>query len=176
MRRYAVSGAVVSAAFLIALAVSEGYAPTAVSTKVDPVTTGGFGSTKDEAGAPLKAGEAMPPVRALIVLRNHVERDLEAFKAGLPGVKLTQGEVDVYMDFVYQYGTGAWQKSSMRAALLAGNYRAACDALLRYRFSNGVDCSAPGNRTCSDVWRRQQERHKKCVAEVEAADEGAGDV
>jgi GH24 family phage-related lysozyme (muramidase) len=156
-----------SAAFLISLAVYENYVPTVKSSAVDPVPTGGFGSTLNEAGKPLKVGEAMPPVRALVVLRAHVSRDEAAFKESLPGVALTQGEYDVYLDFVYQYGSGAWGKSSMRSALLAGDYRAACDALLKYRFSNGVDCSAPGNRTCSGVWKRQQERHRKCIGEQE---------
>ncbi|MCL1860985.1 MAG: lysozyme [Proteobacteria bacterium] len=158
-----------SAAFLIALAVSEGYAPKAVTTAADPVPTGGFGSTKNEKGTPLKPGEAMPPVRALVVLREHVARNEIAFKASLPNVALTQGEFDLYMDFIYQYGIGTWNKSSMRPALLAGNYRAACDALLKYRYSNGADCSAPDNKTCRGVWTRQQERHRKCIAEVEAA-------
>jgi len=164
-RRIPVKTLTVSAAFLIALAISEGYAPKVVSTAVDPVPTGGFGSTLNETGKPLKVGEPMPPVRALVVLRAHVSRDEEAFKKSLPGVALTQGEWDVYLDFVYQYGTGTWEKSSMRTALLAGQYRAACEALLEYRFSNGLDCSAPGNRTCAGVWKRQQERHAKCIGE-----------
>jgi GH24 family phage-related lysozyme (muramidase) len=168
IRRHSVKLVTVSAAFLIALAVSEGYSPTVVTTKADPVPTGGFGSTKNEVGQPLKAGEAMPPVRALIVLREHVARDEAAFRASLPDVPLTQGEYDLYMDFVYQYGIGAWRASSIRWYLLARQYRAACDALLEYRKSNGVDCSVPGNKTCRGVWTRQQNRHKKCIAEVEA--------
>jgi GH24 family phage-related lysozyme (muramidase) len=155
----------VSIAFLIALAVSEGYAPKVVTTAADPVPTGGFGSTRNETGQPLTLGEAMPPVRALIVLAAHVDHDLAAFRDSLPDVALTQGEVDLYMDFVYQYGTGAWRASSMRRHLLAGSYRAACDALLKYRYSNGADCSKPSNRTCGGVWKRQMERHAKCLGE-----------
>jgi len=163
--------ATVSAAFLLFVATHEGYSPTVVTTAVDPVPTGGFGSTLNEDGKPLKPGEAMPPVRALVVLRAHVSRDEERFKKSLPSVELTQGEYDLYMDFIYQYGFGTWNKSGMRSALLAGNYRAACDALLKYRYSNGQDCSAPGNKTCRGVWVRQQERHKKCIAEIEAVGE-----
>ena len=160
----------VSAAFIVSLALYEGYTSTVASTRADPVPTGGFGSTKDETGRPLKVGEAMPPVRALIVLREHVGRDESAFRASLPGVSLTQGEYDVYLDFVYQYGIGTWSRSSMRTALLSGEYRAACDALLKYHYANGADCSAPGNRTCAGVWTRQQARHRKCLAE-----QGEGD-
>ena len=81
---------------------------------------------------------------------------------------LNQGEYDVMMDFVYQYGSGAWAGSSMRRELLAGNYRAACDQILRWRYSNGQDCSAPGNRTCSGLWKRRLESHAQCVAAGEA--------
>jgi lysozyme len=91
MRRLSVATLTVSATFLIALAVSEGYAPTVVTTKHDPVPTGGFGSTKNETGQPLKTGEAMPPVRALVVLRAHVARDEQCFHRSLPDVELTQG-------------------------------------------------------------------------------------
>ncbi|MDR0700946.1 MAG: glycoside hydrolase family protein [Azoarcus sp.] len=159
-----------SAAFLIALAVSEGYAPAVVKTAADPVPTGGFGSTKNEAGQPLQLGEALPPVRALVVLRAHVTRDEACFQRSLPGVKLTQGEYDTYLDFVYQYGCGTWQKSTSRARLLAGDYQGAADAILRYRYSNGVDCSAPGNKTCSGVWTRQRERHARLIAEIDGAE------
>ena len=40
----------------------------------------------------------------------------------------------------------------------------ACQALLRYRFSAGYDCSTPGNRICPGVWTRQQARHAACMA------------
>lgn len=87
----------------------------------------------------------------------------QRFRASLPGAHLTQGEYDVYLDFVYHYGAGAWSKSSMRRELLAGNHLAACDALLRYRYVAGYDCSTPGNRRCMGVWTRQQARHKTCL-------------
>ena len=83
------------------------------------------------------------------------------------GVVLTQGEFDLYVDFTGQYGIGNWRKSSMRRHLLAGQYRQACDALLRYRYAAGYDCSTPGNRRCPGVWTRQKERHAKCISEQE---------
>jgi GH24 family phage-related lysozyme (muramidase) len=105
----------------------------------------------------------------------------------LPNVQLSQAEYDLYMDWVYQFGTSAWQHSRMRQELLAGRYAAACDALLEYRKMTSArqegpgwfvsrrdakgnptrwefDCSTPGNRVCRGVWTRQQERHQKCKA------------
>ena len=74
-----------------------------------------------------------------------------------------QAEYDLYMDWLYQYGTGAWTKSSMRKDLLAGSYYASCKSLLLYRRAGGFDCSTPGNRRCAGVWTRQLARHKTCM-------------
>ena len=152
-----------SASALIGLAKHEGFTPQAVIPTKGDVPTVGFGSTRHEDGSRVKMGDAVTPVQALQKLQAHVSKEEAIFKASLPGVKLTQAEYDLYMDWVYQYGTGAWQKSSMRKLLLLGQNRKACDALLRYRFVAGYDCSTPGNKRCAGVWTRQQERHHKCL-------------
>ena len=128
-------------------------------------------------------GETTTPVAALKKARAHIEGEERRFRASLPGVLLSQAEYDAYIDFVYQYGSGAWSASTMRKKLLAGDARGACDALLSYRFitstkSHGAgwvrsgsrwkfDCSTPGNKTCIGVWTRQKERHAKCVSGLE---------
>lgn len=161
--RLAVAGLALSAAGFIGIALSEHYVDRAmVPTKNDRPTIG-FGSTFHEDGTPVQLGDTTTPARALVKAAAHIGKEEEAFRASLPGVKLHQAEYDLYMDWVYQYGTGAWQKSSMRRELLAGDYRAACDALLKYRFSGGFDCSTPGNKRCAGVWTRQIERHRKCM-------------
>ena len=109
-------------------------------------------------------GDKTDPVRALITLQAHVSKEEAAFRKSLAGASLHQVEFDIYMDFVYQYGSGAWSASSMRRHILAGEYRQACDALLKYRFSGGFDCSTPGNRRCAGVWERQKARHAKCLS------------
>lgn len=163
--RLAVAALTLSAAGLIGIVASEGYTDSAViPTKGDRPTVG-FGSTVHDDGAPVKMGDGTTPVRALRTAQAHISRDEAQFRASLTGVALTQAEYDLYMDFTYQYGIGNWRGSSMRRHLLAGEYRPACDALLRYRFAAGYDCSTPGNRRCPGVWTRQLERHAKCVAE-----------
>ncbi len=71
------------------------------------------------------------------------------------------------MDWVYQYGTGAWAGSGMRRRILAGQYAQACDALLLYRRAGGYDCSTlvngQPNKRCWGVWERQLQRHKTCM-------------
>jgi len=169
----------------------EGDGPTAVRddgqvvhrpyipTKGD-VPTIGHGSTRYEDGRPVRlTDEPITRARAAELARNLHREEEARFKASIPGVSLTQGEYDLYVDFIGQYGIGNWRKSSMRRHLLAtveaktpadqaGHYRAACDALLAWKKQGGRDCSLPQNwgpKGCKGVWTRQQERHAKCMAE-----------
>lgn len=152
-----------SAAALVGLVASEGYTERAVIPTKGDVPTVGFGSTIHEDGRRVQLGDKTTPVNALQKANAHITKEEQRFRASLPGVSLTQGEYDVYMDFIYQYGPGAWSSSSMRRHLLAGQHQQACDALLRYRFAGGYDCSTPGNKRCMGVWTRQQARHKACI-------------
>lgn len=161
--RVAVAVLTLSAAGFLGIVTSEGYTDKAViPTKGDRPTVG-FGSTYHETGDAVQMGDTTTPVRALIKAKAHIDKEEAAFRASLPGVKLHQGEFDLYLDWAYQFGTGAWNKSSMRRHLLAGRYPEACKALLAYRFSAGFDCSIPGNKICRGVWTRQQERYQKCM-------------
>ena len=136
-----------------------------IPTKGD-VPTIGHGSTRYEDGTPVRLTDAPITRQRAADLALHLhDEEAARFRASLPGVKLTQGEFDLYLDFTGQYGIGNWRKSSMRRHLLAGEYAQACGALLRYRFAAGYDCSTPGNRRCPGVWTRQQARHAKCMAE-----------
>lgn len=162
--RIAVALLTVSASgFLIQLATSESYTSTAFVPTTNDRPTLGFGSTFHEDGTPVKLGDKTDPVRALVKLQAHVAKEEEIFQRSLEGAYLHQAEYDLYMDWVYQYGTGRWRSSSMRRHILAGEYRQACDALLLYRYSGGFDCSTPGNRRCAGVWTRQLKRHQKCM-------------
>lgn len=164
--RIAASALTLSAAGLATWFASEGFTPKPmIPTKGDRPTIG-FGSTRYEDGTPVRMTD--PPItreRAADLARNLHSEEEARFKASIPGVRLTQGEFDLYLDFVGQYGAANWSRSSMRRHLQAGEYRAACAALLRYRFAAGYDCSTPGNRRCPGVWTRQLERHAKCMAE-----------
>lgn len=156
----------ISAAGFGAWQINEGFTARPVIPTQGDVPTIGHGSTRYEDGRPVRMTD--PPItrhRAEQLARNLLSQDEVRFRASLPGVSLTQGEYDLYLDFVGQYGIGNWHGSSMRRHLLAGRYRSACDSLLRYRYSAGYDCSTPGNKRCPGVWRRQQARHAQCLAE-----------
>lgn len=168
----------ISAAGFAAWVANEGSTPAVVvsgETRLAPhiptkgdVPTIGHGSTRYEDGTPVKLTD--PPItraRAEALARNLLSEDERRFRASIPGVRLYQIEYDLYVDFIGQFGIGNWNKSSMRRYLLAGDYPAACNALLMYRFQAGRDCAKPENwgpKGCKGVWTRQQERHRKCVS------------
>lgn len=162
-QRIVVSVMTLSAVGFIGIASHEGFVGQAmVPTKNDRPTVG-FGSTFHEDGSPVKMGDTVTPVRALVKAQAHVAKNEAVFRDSLKDASLHQAEFDIYMDWVYQYGTDAWLKSSMRKHVLDGNYTQACNALLAYKYSGGYDCSIPGNKVCSGVWKRQLERHNKCM-------------
>jgi len=167
--RILVAALALSAAGLVGIVTREGYTEKAIIPTKGDVPTAGFGSTVHADGTRVRMGDRLDPVRALFTAQAHIARDEAKFRDSLPGVSLTQGEYDLYLDFTYQYGIGNWRHSGMRRNLLAGNYTAACDALLRYRFAAGYDCSTTingqPNKRCWGVWTRQQGRYAKCLAE-----------
>lgn len=152
-----------SAVGFVSIVQHESFTDKAIIPTKNDRPTVGFGSTYHEDGTPVKVGDTISPERALIKAQAHIGKEEKIFRESLDGAALYQAEFDVYMDWVYQYGTPAWIKSSMRKEILAGNYVAACDALLLYRHSGGFDCSIPNNKVCSGVWLRQQKRHKTCM-------------
>lgn len=158
-----VAGLTLSASAFIGIATSEYYTDKAVIPTKNDRPTMGFGSTFHEDGTPVKLGERTTPVKALVMAKAHIDREEATFRKSLEGASLSQVEFDLYMDWVYQYGTGAWAKSSMRREILAGEHVKACNALLRYKFSGGYDCSIPGNRICAGVWTRQLKRNADCL-------------
>jgi lysozyme len=166
--RVTVAALSLSAAAFIGIVSSEGYTDDAVVPVKGDVPTMGFGSTRKEDGSPVKPTDKITPVRAVRLAGQHLAKEEVIFRASLPGVALSQGEYDLYMDWLYQYGSGAWTKSSIRRELLEGDYAGACERLLDYRFVAGYDCSTTingqRNKRCWGVWTRQQERHAKCLA------------
>lgn len=166
-QRIVVAALSLSAAGFVGIIQSEDYTDKAIVPTKNDRPTVGFGSTFNEDGSPVKIGDKTTPPRAIIKAAAHISKEEAIFRDSLPGVALYQAEYDLYMDWVYQYGTGAWVDSSMRHDLLAGKYAAACDALLAYKFAGGRNCSLPvnwGPRGCKGVWTRQLERHAKCMA------------
>lgn len=166
--RIAVGLLSISAAGFATWQASESFEPKAMIPTKGDVPTLGYGSTRYEDGTRVKMGDTITRKRATELARNLMREDERKFAASLPPTAtLTQAEYDVYLDFAGQYGIGNWRQSSMRANVAAGQYRAACDSLLKYRFAAGYDCSTlvngQPNKRCWGVWTRQRDRHQKCV-------------
>ncbi|HAV5559491.1 TPA: lysozyme [Acinetobacter baumannii] len=152
-----------SAAFFVGVKNDEGFTSKPVIPVKGDRPTQGHGSTFKPNGSPVKMTD--PPITRATAdkwLRIDVAKREVAFKDSLKGVKLSQAEYDLYLDFTYQYGIGAWSGSSMLKNLKLGKYQAACDSLLKYKYVAKRDCSIRSNG-CYGVWTRQLERHAKCI-------------
>lgn len=160
-----------SAAGLIGIATHEGYTERAVVPTQGDVPTVGFGSTVRADGTRVQLADRTSPVQALQTVGAHLGRTEQAFRDSLPGVEMTQASYDLYVDWTYQFGLANWRGSGMRRELLAGQPRQACEALLRWRYAGGYDCSTlvggQPNKRCWGVWTRQQQRHAACLAALE---------
>lgn len=166
--RVAVALLSLSAAGFAAWQSHEGFTEVAVIPTKGDVPTIGHGSTRYEDGRRVRMGDTITRKRAVELAHNLIAQDELTFRKSIPDAKLTQGEYDVYLDFVGQYGMGNWSKSSMRREVMAGNYVKACKALLSYRFAAGYDCSTTiagkPNKRCWGVWTRQKKRYDQCMA------------
>ncbi|RSP97619.1 lysozyme [Acinetobacter baumannii] len=161
--KYAVGVLAASTAFFASLIGYEGYSskPYLDSGKVATI---GIGSTKYENSTSVKmTDKPITKDRAIQISKSHISKDEVAFRKSLPGVKLTQTEYDVYLDFVYNFGQSNWNQSSMRKLLLQNKPRQACDALLKWKYVAKRDCSIRKNG-CYGVWVRQLDRHQKCLS------------
>ncbi|SDB87079.1 glycoside hydrolase family protein [Acinetobacter boissieri] len=155
----------VSSLMIAGIKIDEGYTsiPT-IPTKGD-VPTLGHGTTIYPNGMPVKmTDKPITREKADYYLRHHVSKIEKQFKQSIPNVELSQAEYDVYIDFVYQFGIGTFNKSSIRSSLIKGNYVQACKSLLKYRFTAGRDCSIRSNN-CYGVYTRQLKRYDKCIGE-----------
>lgn len=65
--------------------------------------------------------------------------------------------VDMY------YNTGRKCNSGMIRNINKGRAKEACDSILQYKYAGGNDCSVPGNKICSGVWKRRLQMHELCL-------------
>jgi len=165
IKRTHVAALMLSAAGLVAIVADEGFTERATIPTKNDRPTNGFGGTFNEDGTPVRLGDTIKPVPALKRSVAHIAKDEAGLKRCVTG-ELTQIEYDVLVDFTYQYGTSATCKSAIVKYVNAGRYVEACNAYLLYKYSGGYDCSIPGNKVCSGVWKRNVERRNRCLGLV----------
>jgi len=66
------------------------------------------------------------------------------------GVPLTQGELDAYISFVFNVGSGNWSTSTLLRKLQAGDRHGACKELLRWTRANGVELDGLAARRAAE--------------------------
>lgn len=102
----------------------------------DPGTGGkpwtiGYGHTRG-----VNQGDVCTPKQALAWLREDVKDAVSAVNR-LVNVKLTQGQFDALVDFVYNLGETTFQKSTLLKKLNDGKYSEIDDELKRWIRANG---------------------------------------
>ena len=109
--------------------VHEGYSST-VYADAGKVYTQGYGSTIKPNGKPITKNDApIDRKTATMYLQHHYDvRVTPQLNKSLQGIKISQIEYDVAANFIYQYGAGAWLRSTMLTELKSGNYVASCKA------------------------------------------------
>lgn len=177
--RVAVGALAFSLAGFVGLVAHESYTDKAIIPTKNDRPTVGFGNTFREDGSPVQMGDTITPPKAIARSAAHIAKDEAGLKQCVTG-PLNQVEYDVLVDQSYQYGVKVTCASPMVREINAGNYKAACDAYLNYRylttrnptpgweeFAPGrwrFDCSTPGNKICAGVWKRSLERQAKCLS------------
>lgn len=147
-----------------ATAKKEGFTSKPVIPTKNDVPTIAFGTTFYPNGVKVKMTDpAVTREQGMQFLRHYMNKDAQQFNKTILNVPIYQHEYDAFIDFSYQFGISNWRKSSMLTNLKAGKYKAACDSLLKYKYSGGYDCSTLGNKRCAGVWTRQLERYSKCM-------------
>lgn len=162
--RIAVAALTLSAAAFVGILTREGYTDKVVIPTKGDVETIGFGTTGG-----VKMGDTTTPVKAAQRALTDVSKYEGALKRCVK-VPLHQAEYDAYVDLAYNIGptnfcinkkTG--EPSILAARLNAEDYVGACEAILLYKYAAGYDCSTPGNKRCSGVWKDRLRVHKKCM-------------
>ena len=78
--------------------------------------------------------------------------------------KLTDGQKVALVDFTYNTGIATYQKSTLRKLASAGQFPAACEQFMRYRFAGGKDCAVASNQ-CSGIMKRREAERAACLGE-----------
>ena len=149
MDRIKIAGLVLSASALVSIAVHESFRGEAYIPVQGDVPTIGFGTTEN-----VKLGDKISVERALVKLMADSSKFEKAVKECAP-VPMYQYEFDAYVSLTYNIGSSAFCKSTLAKYLNAGDYKKACEEILRWDKFKGK--SLPG------LTKRRKEEYIKCL-------------
>lgn len=157
--------AAVSAVGVLFTASYEGFSHKPIIPVKGDVPTIGYGTTVYPNGEKVKMTDpAISKSFGMELLKMHMTKEGKEFNKTLYGVKLSQKEYDLYMDFTYNFGIANWKNSSMLRNLKQGKHVEACKSLLKWKYVAKRDCSIRSNG-CYGVWIRQVDRYNLCMGE-----------
>lgn len=163
--RIAVGAITLSAAAFVGITTREGFSGQAYPDPVHgtALPTYGFGSTEG-----VKMGDTITVTGAL----QRTLREVGAFERGVRGclkadLHLHQHEYDAFIELAHNIGARNFCEYKGRPTQLvqhlnADRYAEACDAILQFKYAGGFDCSTPGNRVCSGLWKDRLRVYAKC--------------
>ena len=141
-----------SAVLLVTLAGYEGFRQTAYTPVEGDVLTIGFGTTDN-----VRPGDTIDPVTAL----QRVMLDVQKFEGAIHGcvtVPLFQHEYDAYLSLSYNIGTTAFCGSTLVKKLNVGDYKGACEQVLRWDKFKG--------KPLAGLTTRRQKEYAWCLGPV----------
>lgn len=158
---------VLSAIGFAGIAIDEGYTSKAVIPVKGDKPTYGLGSTERPDGKPVQPGDSITPPAAITLSVRQAQKKEAAIKRCVTA-PLAQYEYDAYVSLAYNVGETAFCNSRLVAKANAQDYAGACAEILRWRFFQGKDCSAPENaRLCGGIWTRRQGEAARCRGETQ---------
>ena len=149
MKRVSIATLALSASALVGIAVHEGYREAAYRPVPGDVPTIGFGTT-----AGVQMGDRIEPVQALVRKLADVQQFEGALKRCVR-VPLHQHEYDAFLSLAYNIGSGAFCGSTLVRLLNQGDYRGACDQILRWDRFQG--------QPLRGLTLRRQAEHRQCL-------------
>jgi lysozyme len=160
MNRLPANLLVVSALAVSGIVLYEGFSPRAYDDGVG-VQTVGFGSTRHEDGAPVKAGDTVTPQRAVVMLAKDADRIWREAARCIGDVPLAQHEADAYASLAYNIGAAAFCRSTLVKKLkqTPPDYAGACREIMKWTRAGGRDL--PG------LVRRRQAEYRQCMGETQ---------
>ena len=149
--RLQIAALTLSASALVGIALHEGYRDKAYTPVPGDVHTIGFGTTEG-----VKQGDNITVERALVRLLQDASKFEQAVKRCAP-VPMYAHEFSAFVSLTYNIGEGAFCSSTLVKKLREGDYKAACEQILRWDKFKGQ--SLPG------LTKRRQQEYPMCLGQ-----------